>query len=79
MKEAIIRRKRFSVEKIIEMQREAEVALAQGIKVGVICRTTHGETVLLNLNWILSKNAWCKTDRRIRLRRYIRNKMTIDR
>jgi putative transposase len=31
-------RKQFSTEKIIGMLREAEVALAQGMKVGEICR-----------------------------------------
>ena len=31
-------RKNFTTEKIIRMLREAEVALAQGMKVGEICR-----------------------------------------
>jgi DNA-binding NarL/FixJ family response regulator len=31
-------RKHFTTEKIIEMLREAEVALAQGMTVGEICR-----------------------------------------
>jgi len=31
-------RKRFSPEKVIGMLREAEVALAQGITVGKVCR-----------------------------------------
>ena len=33
-----MRRKRYSPEKIIGMLREAEVALAQGMTVGAICR-----------------------------------------
>jgi putative transposase len=33
-----MRRKRYSPEKIIGMLREAEVALAQGMTVGKICR-----------------------------------------
>jgi transposase-like protein len=33
-----MRRKRFSPEKIIGMLREAEVALAQGMTVGQVCR-----------------------------------------
>jgi len=33
-----MRRKRFSPEKIIGMLREAEIALAQGMTVGQVCR-----------------------------------------
>jgi len=32
-------RKRFTAEKIIGMLREAEVALAQGKKIGEVCRS----------------------------------------
>jgi hypothetical protein len=39
MKEAGMSRKGFTVEKIIGMLREAEVALAQGRKVGEMCRS----------------------------------------
>ena len=39
MKEAGMSRKRFTAEKIIGMLREAEVALAQGEKVGEMCRS----------------------------------------
>jgi putative transposase len=39
MKEAGMRRKRFTAEKIIGMLREAEVALAQGKKIGEVCRS----------------------------------------
>src|SRR5512139_1275324 len=38
MKEAGMSRKRFTAEKIIGMLRESEVALAQGKKVGEVCR-----------------------------------------
>jgi len=38
MKEAGMSRKQFTAEKIIGMLREAEVFLAQGMKVGEICR-----------------------------------------
>jgi putative transposase len=38
MKEAGMRGKRFTAEKIIGMLREAEVSLAQGKKVGEVCR-----------------------------------------
>jgi len=38
MKEADMGRKRFTAEKIIGMLREAEVALAQGKKIGEVCR-----------------------------------------
>lgn len=34
-----MRRKRFTAEKIIGMLREAEVALAQGKKIGEVCRS----------------------------------------
>jgi len=39
MKEAGMSRKRFTAEKIIGMLREAEVALAQGKKIGEVCRS----------------------------------------
>jgi putative transposase len=39
MKEAGMSRKRFTAEKIIAMLREAEVVLAQGKKVGEMCRS----------------------------------------
>jgi putative transposase len=39
MKEAGMRGKRFTAEKIIGMLREAEVSLAQGKKVGEMCRS----------------------------------------
>jgi transposase-like protein len=38
MKEAGMSRKRFTGEKIIGMLRESEVALAQGKKIGEVCR-----------------------------------------
>jgi putative transposase len=38
MKEADMSRKRFTAEKIIGMLRESEVALAQGKKIGEVCR-----------------------------------------
>jgi putative transposase len=38
MKEAGMSRKRFTAEKIIGMLRESEVALAQGKKIGEVCR-----------------------------------------
>jgi len=38
MKEAGMSRKRFTAEKIIGMLREAEVGLAQGKKIGEVCR-----------------------------------------
>jgi transposase-like protein len=38
MKEADMSRKRFTAEKIIGMLREAEVGLAQGKKIGEVCR-----------------------------------------
>jgi len=38
MKEAGMSRKRFTAEKVIGMLREAEVLLAQGKKVGEVCR-----------------------------------------
>jgi putative transposase len=39
MKEAGMSRKRFTAEKIIGMLREAEVVLAQGKKIGELCRS----------------------------------------
>jgi len=39
MKEADVSRKRFTAEKVIGMLRESEVALAQGKKVGEVCRS----------------------------------------
>jgi putative transposase len=39
MKEAGMSRKRFTAEKIIGMLRESEVALAQGKKIGEVCRS----------------------------------------
>jgi transposase-like protein len=39
MKEAGMSRKRFTAEKIIGMLREAEVGLAQGKKIGEVCRS----------------------------------------
>jgi transposase-like protein len=39
MKEADMSRKRFTAEKIIGMLRESEVALAQGKKIGEVCRS----------------------------------------
>jgi putative transposase len=39
MKEAGMSRKRFTAEKVIGMLREAEVSLAQGKKVGEVCRS----------------------------------------
>jgi putative transposase len=39
MKEAGMSRKRFTAEKVIGMLRESEVALAQGKKVGEVCRS----------------------------------------
>jgi len=39
MKEAGMSRKRFTAEKIIGMLREAEVSLAQGKKIGEVCRS----------------------------------------
>jgi hypothetical protein len=41
-------RKRYSPEKIIGMLREAEVALAQGMSVGEICRQLSISDHLLN-------------------------------
>jgi putative transposase len=38
MKEVGMSRKRFTAEKIIGMLRESEVALAQGKKIGEVCR-----------------------------------------
>jgi transposase-like protein len=38
MKEAGMSRKRFTAEKIIGMLRESEVGLAQGKKIGEVCR-----------------------------------------
>jgi putative transposase len=39
MREAGMSRKRFTAEKIIGMLREVEVALAQGKKIGEVCRS----------------------------------------
>jgi transposase-like protein len=39
MKEVGMSRKRFTAEKIIGMLREAEVGLAQGKKIGEVCRS----------------------------------------
>jgi len=39
MKEAGMSRKRFTAEKIIGMLRESEIALAQGKKIGEVCRS----------------------------------------
>jgi putative transposase len=39
MKEAGMSRKRFTAEKIIGMLRETEVSLAQGKKIGEVCRS----------------------------------------
>jgi putative transposase len=39
MKEGGMSRKRFTAEKVIGMLREAEVSLAQGKKVGEVCRS----------------------------------------
>jgi putative transposase len=39
MKETGVSQKRFTAEKIVGMLRESEVALAQGKKVGEVCRS----------------------------------------